>query len=127
LSGQGEASVTVANGEADRRRIANQRRRRRLTSRNRARLVFYEHGASEKTPLYANPIIYGLEIFQPVLGQLRQEFKVSLSALTREGVERPPAAGEGLASRPGKPWTQEAMGTAMRQGAPSDHCRDRCH
>jgi DNA-binding SARP family transcriptional activator/pimeloyl-ACP methyl ester carboxylesterase len=71
-----EASLEVAVGDADRRRIANKLHRRRLTSRAGATLAFYEHGTSEETLLLTNPIIYGLEILQPVLEQLCQEFRV---------------------------------------------------
>ena len=71
-----EGSLTVAKGEPHRRRIANKLHRRRLISRDGARIVFYEHGTSEETLLFTNPIIYGLEILQPVLEQLCQEFRV---------------------------------------------------
>jgi DNA-binding SARP family transcriptional activator/pimeloyl-ACP methyl ester carboxylesterase len=84
-----EASLTAAKDEPDRRRIANKLHRRRLTSRNGARLVFYEHGTSEETLLFTNPIIYGLEILQPVLEQLCQEFRVITMDLRGTGGSDP--------------------------------------
>ena len=84
-----EASLTVSTGEPDRRRIANKLHRRRLTTRNGARIVFYEHGTSEETLLFTNPIIYGLEILQPVLEQLCQEFRVITMDLRGTGRSDP--------------------------------------
>jgi predicted ATPase len=84
-----EASLAVATDEADRRRIANKVHRRRLTSRDGATLAFYEHGTSEETLLLTNPIIYGLEILQPVLEHLCQEFRVITMDLRGTGRSDP--------------------------------------
>ena len=46
------------------------------TAGDGARLAYYEHGGGEPAIVFANPIIYGLAIFQPILEWLRQEFRV---------------------------------------------------
>jgi DNA-binding SARP family transcriptional activator/pimeloyl-ACP methyl ester carboxylesterase len=84
-----EAALAGAAGEADPRRIANKLHRRRLASRNGATLAFYEHGTSEETLLLTNPIIYGLEILQPVLEHLSQEFRVITMDLRGTGRSDP--------------------------------------
>jgi DNA-binding SARP family transcriptional activator/pimeloyl-ACP methyl ester carboxylesterase len=59
-----------------RNRLTNKLHRPRLAYRDGARLAFYEHGTEAETLLFMNPIVYGLEIFQPVLEELCQEFRV---------------------------------------------------
>lgn len=71
-----QAAIELDSSESGRRRLANKLHRPRLTHRDGARLAFYEHGAGEETLLFMNPIVYGLEIFQPVLEQLCQEFRI---------------------------------------------------
>lgn len=88
-----EAALKVALSERDRCRIANKLHRPRLTSRGGATLAFYEHGSGEKTLLLANPIIYGLEILQPVLEHLCQEFRVVTMDLRGTGRSDPLPAG----------------------------------
>ena len=66
--------ATVA---ADRRRwIANKRHRPGTTSRNGARLVYYEHGSGHETLFFVNPLLYGLASFQPILEPLCQDFRI---------------------------------------------------
>lgn len=84
-----EAALKVATGEPDRRRIGNKLHRPRLTSRDGATLAFYEHGNSEETLLLTNPIIYGLEILQPVLEHLCQEFRIITMDLRGSGRSDP--------------------------------------
>jgi DNA-binding SARP family transcriptional activator/pimeloyl-ACP methyl ester carboxylesterase len=71
-----QAAIELDSTESGRRRLANKLHRPQLTHRDGARLAFYEHGAGEETLLFMNPIVYGLEIFQPVLEQLCQEFRI---------------------------------------------------
>ncbi len=71
-----EAALDLQPSEAARRRLANKLHRPRLTSRDGARIAYYEHGTGAETLLFMNPIVYGLEIFQPVLEHLCQEFRV---------------------------------------------------
>jgi DNA-binding SARP family transcriptional activator/pimeloyl-ACP methyl ester carboxylesterase len=71
-----EAAIDVEPSEPIRRRLVNKLHRPRHVHRDGARLAFYEHGTGAETLLFMNPIVYGLEIFQPVLEQLCQEFRI---------------------------------------------------
>jgi DNA-binding SARP family transcriptional activator/pimeloyl-ACP methyl ester carboxylesterase len=84
-----EAALEIATGEPDRRRIGNKLHRPRVTMRNGATLAFYEHGGGEETLLLTNPLIYGLEILQPVLEQLCQEFRILTMDLRGTGRSDP--------------------------------------
>ena len=44
--------------------------------RDGARIAYYLHGAGEETLLFVNPVVYGLEVFQPILERLCQEFQI---------------------------------------------------
>jgi DNA-binding SARP family transcriptional activator/pimeloyl-ACP methyl ester carboxylesterase len=88
-----EASLEIATGEADRRRIDNKLHRPRATTRSGATLAFYEHGGGEETLLLTNPLIYGLEILQPVLEELCQEFRIITMDLRGTGRSDPIPAG----------------------------------
>ena len=79
--------------EPDRCRIANKLHQPRLTRRAGATLAFYEHGGGEETLLFTNPIIYGLEILQPVLELLCQEFRTITMDLRGTGRSDPLPAG----------------------------------
>jgi pimeloyl-ACP methyl ester carboxylesterase len=59
-----------------RQRIANKRHRPHTVIRDGAKIAFYEHGIGDDTLLLMNPIAYGLAIFQPMLENLCQEFRV---------------------------------------------------
>ena len=69
-------AIDLEPSEPARHRLANKLHRPRLTHRDGARLAFYEHGTGAETLLFMNPIVYGLEIFQPVLEHLCQEFRI---------------------------------------------------
>ena len=72
-----EAALALADTEAERVAIGNMRHRLAFaTAGDGARLAYYEHGGGEPAIVFANPIIYGLAIFQPILEWLRQEFRV---------------------------------------------------
>ena len=88
-----EASLEIATGEADRRRIGNKLHRPRVATRNGATLAYYEHGSGEETLLLTNPLIYALEILQPVLEQLCQEFRILTMDLRGTGRSDPIPAG----------------------------------
>jgi len=70
------AALGVAPGDAERRRIANELHHARDVCRDGARIAFYEHGSGDETLLLMNPIVYGLEIFQPMLERLCQDFRI---------------------------------------------------
>ena len=84
-----EAARGAAEAEQDRRRIGNKLHRPRTTTRNGATLAYYEHGSGEQTLLLTNPLIYGLEILQPVLQQLCQEFHILTMDLRGTGRSDP--------------------------------------
>jgi DNA-binding SARP family transcriptional activator/pimeloyl-ACP methyl ester carboxylesterase len=84
-----EAARAVAPGAPERRRIGNKLHRPRTTTRNGATLAYYEHGSGEQTLLLTNPLIYGLEILQPVLQQLCQEFHILTMDLRGTGRSDP--------------------------------------
>jgi pimeloyl-ACP methyl ester carboxylesterase len=88
-----EASLEIATGEPDRRRIGNKLHRPRVTTRDGATLAYYEHGSGEQTLLLTNPLIYALEILQPVLEQLCQEFRILTMDLRGTGRSDPIPAG----------------------------------
>jgi len=70
-----DAACKVTAPEA-RRPIANRLHRRAAVVRDGAKIAFYEHGGGAQTILMMNPIVYGLAIFQPVIEQLAQEFRI---------------------------------------------------
>jgi pimeloyl-ACP methyl ester carboxylesterase len=84
-----ESSLASAISGLDRRRITNKLHRRRFTGRNGATLAYYEHGSGDETLLFTNPIIYGLEILQPVLEHLCQEFRIITMDLRGTGRSDP--------------------------------------
>ncbi|MCK1636297.1 alpha/beta fold hydrolase [Bradyrhizobium sp. 157] len=71
-----ERAMALSETDADRDRARNCVHRARYAERDGARLVFYEHGSGEPTIVFINPIVYGLSTFEPILEQLRQEFRV---------------------------------------------------
>ena len=71
-----ERAMALGESDADRDRARNCLHRARYAERNGARLVFYEHGSGEPAIVFINPIVYGLSTFEPILEQLRQEFRV---------------------------------------------------
>ena len=56
--------------------IRNKLHRPNIAIRNGSRIAFYEHGSGEHTLLFVNPIVYGLAVFQPILEQLCDEFRI---------------------------------------------------
>jgi class 3 adenylate cyclase/pimeloyl-ACP methyl ester carboxylesterase len=71
-----QQALNLAADEATRAAVRNKLHRPRVAIRNAARIAFYEHGSGEHTLLFVNPIVYGLAIFQPILEQLCQEFRI---------------------------------------------------
>lgn len=88
-----DAALDLASDAARRVRIENKLHRPRVTRRAGGRLAFYEHGGGEETLLFTNPIIYGLEILQPVLEALCQEFRIITMDLRGTGRSDPIPAG----------------------------------
>jgi DNA-binding SARP family transcriptional activator/pimeloyl-ACP methyl ester carboxylesterase len=84
-----EAALQSAPAEPALSRIGNKLHRPRTTARNGATLAYYEHGTGEETLLLTNPLIYGLEILQPVLQQLCQDFRILTMDLLGTGRSDP--------------------------------------
>jgi class 3 adenylate cyclase/pimeloyl-ACP methyl ester carboxylesterase len=57
-------------------RLENKLHRPNLAARGDARIAWYEHGSGAETLLFINPIVLGLEVFQPIVEQLCQEFRI---------------------------------------------------
>ena len=60
----------------ERHRIERKRHRTGFALRDGARIAYYLHGAGEETLLFVNPVVYGLEVFQPIVERLCQEFRI---------------------------------------------------
>ena len=41
-----------------------------------SQIAYYLHGAGDETLLFVNPVVYGLEVFQPIVERLCQEFRI---------------------------------------------------
>jgi DNA-binding SARP family transcriptional activator/pimeloyl-ACP methyl ester carboxylesterase len=91
-----QTAIDLEPSEPARDRLANKLHRPRLTCRDGAKLAFYEHGSGAETLLFMNPIVYGLEIFQPVLEHLCQEFRVI--TMDARGTGRSDPLGPGYAT-----------------------------
>ncbi|MEK7446640.1 MAG: alpha/beta fold hydrolase, partial [candidate division NC10 bacterium] len=71
-----ERALDAAASTGARRAIANRLHRPHSVVRDGAKIAFYEHGGGSQTILMVNPMLYGLAMFQPVLEQLGQEFRI---------------------------------------------------
>jgi class 3 adenylate cyclase/pimeloyl-ACP methyl ester carboxylesterase len=69
-------ALDLAGDEPTRVLIQNKLHCPKTALRDGARIMFYEHGSGEHTLLFVNPIVYGLAVFQPILEQLCQEFRI---------------------------------------------------
>jgi class 3 adenylate cyclase/pimeloyl-ACP methyl ester carboxylesterase len=66
---------TMANDEAW-RHIENKLHRHHTAVRNEANIAYYEHGSSDITLLFAQPVVYDPASFQPLVEQLCQSFRI---------------------------------------------------
>ena len=71
-----ECAAALADADADRRNAQNRMHRIDYAERDGARIAFYEHGTGEQAIVFINPIHYGLSVFQPIVEQLCQEFRI---------------------------------------------------
>jgi len=71
-----ERALTLLDDEVGRRRLGNKTHRPGSIVRAGARIFYYEHGVGEPTLILCHPMTYGLAIFQPLLDQLCQDFRV---------------------------------------------------
>ena len=56
--------------------IANRLHRPLAVMRNGGRIAYYEHGAGSTTLVFIHPFVYGLPVFQPLIEELCQEFRI---------------------------------------------------
>ena len=84
-----DAALVAGTTEGDRSRIASKVHRPRVARRDGATLAYYEHGRGDETLLVTNPLIYGLELLQPLLEALCQEFRIITMDLRGTGRSDP--------------------------------------
>ena len=75
-NGSYDAAIALAAEVGQRQRIASKRHRPGIAIRDGARIAYYLHGAGDETLLFVNPVVYGLEVFQPLVERLCQEFRI---------------------------------------------------
>ena len=56
--------------------IANRMHRPLAVMRDGGRIAYYEHGAGSTTLVFIHPFVYGLPVFQPLIEELCQEFRI---------------------------------------------------
>jgi pimeloyl-ACP methyl ester carboxylesterase len=71
-----DAAIALVIDTEGRHRIDSKRHWTGFALRDGARITYYLHGAGEETLLFVNPVVYGLEVFQPVVERLCQEFRI---------------------------------------------------
>jgi len=71
-----DAAIALEGNTDATRRIASKRHRPGFAVREGARIAYYLHGAGDETLLFVNPVVYGLEVFQPIVERLCQEFRI---------------------------------------------------
>jgi pimeloyl-ACP methyl ester carboxylesterase len=71
-----DAAVALVTDPDLRQRIRRKRHEAGLAVRDGARIAYYLHGAGDETLLFVNPVVYGLEVFQPIVERLCQEFRI---------------------------------------------------
>jgi class 3 adenylate cyclase/pimeloyl-ACP methyl ester carboxylesterase len=71
-----DAALARETDAGGRQRLESKRHRAALVTRDGARIAYYLHGSGEETLLFVNPVVYGLEVFQPIVERLCQEFRI---------------------------------------------------
>ena len=71
-----DAASALVTDAQERRRIESKRHQPGFAVRDGARIAYYLHGAGDETLLFVNPVVYGLEVFQPIVERLCQEFRI---------------------------------------------------
>jgi class 3 adenylate cyclase/pimeloyl-ACP methyl ester carboxylesterase len=71
-----DAALALVTDEKERRRIESRRHQACFALRDDVRIAYYVHGAGDETLLFVNPVVYGLEVFQPIVERLCQEFRI---------------------------------------------------
>ena len=71
-----DAAIALISDTEERRRIESKQHRPGFALRDGVRIAYYLHGAGDETLLFVNPVVYGLEVFQPIVERLCQEFRI---------------------------------------------------
>ena len=71
-----DAALALVSDTEERRRIEGKQHRSGFALRGGSRIAYYLHGSGEETLLFVNPVVYGLEVFQPIVERLCQEFRI---------------------------------------------------
>ena len=71
-----DAAIALTADAAGRHRIESRRHRPGVVRRDGAQIAYYLHGSGDETLLFVNPVVYGLEVFQPIVERLCQEFRI---------------------------------------------------
>jgi pimeloyl-ACP methyl ester carboxylesterase len=71
-----ETALALTTDTEGRHRVESKLHRPGVARRNGARIAYYLHGAGEETLLFVNPVVYGLEVFQPIVERLCHEFRI---------------------------------------------------
>jgi pimeloyl-ACP methyl ester carboxylesterase len=71
-----EQALALEEGGRARLMIANRLHRPLAIQRDGARIAYYEHGSGSTTLVFIHPFVYGLPVFQPLIEELCQEFRI---------------------------------------------------
>jgi class 3 adenylate cyclase/pimeloyl-ACP methyl ester carboxylesterase len=71
-----EAALALEASRDRRQRVESKRHRPGIAIREGVRIAYYLHGGGDETLLFVNPVVYGLEVFQPLVERLCQEFRI---------------------------------------------------
>ncbi len=71
-----DAALALEASDEPRHRLESKRHRPGIAVRDGARIAYYLHGSGDETLLFVNPVVYGLEVFQPIVERLCQEFRI---------------------------------------------------
>ncbi len=71
-----DRAIELTNDPDVRKWIANKRHRQQVVVRAGAKIAYWEHGSSDKTIVLVFPLNYDIALFQPLVEQLCQEFRI---------------------------------------------------
>jgi class 3 adenylate cyclase/pimeloyl-ACP methyl ester carboxylesterase len=71
-----DAAIALTTDAEGRQRIESRRHSPGVAHRDGSRIAYYLHGVGDETLLFVNPVVYGLEVFQPIVERLCHEFRI---------------------------------------------------
>jgi class 3 adenylate cyclase/pimeloyl-ACP methyl ester carboxylesterase len=71
-----DRAVEVAADAKTKHRLASKRHQARATTRDGARIAYYEHGTGEPMLVLMHPVFYGIATFQPLVELLSEEYRI---------------------------------------------------